>query len=293
VPLALLIVPPLALFVAWYILFGMHQSINVWLTTLLTRLVHPQGSFLTRAALKAAAFAVGGILWIVNQVDHAISKAASHGSAAVAHWFHGLTAWITHVAAAAEQYAVDVEHAIGRIVHHTIPHAIHVATVPIWRGIDHLERDLHHLQQRLTHFARGIDRLLTHRVLPALRHLEHVADVTIPRALGRIRTRVGQLEHDLTHPSKAWVKRLARAMWAAALLGLLIRALARRFPWLFCRKVKTVGGRICGLDSDLLNALLLDTLIISGTISVVAMAEELQRLEPAALAIIRAGIDEI
>jgi hypothetical protein len=284
---------PLALVLAWCVLFGMHRSINDWLVPLLTRLAHPQGSFLTRAALKVLGQAAGGVLWIVNQVDHAITKAASHASAALAHALHGLAVWFTQLFHSAEAFALDVEHAIVRIVHNTIPHAIHVATVPIWRGIDHLERDLHHLQQRLTHFARGIDRLLTHRVLPALRHLEHAIAVTIPRELGRIRTRVGQLEHDLTHPSKAWVKRLARALWAAALLGLLLRTLARRFPWLFCRKVKTVGGRICGLDSDLLNALLLDTLIISGTISVVAMAEELQRLEPAALAIIRAGIDEI
>lgn len=292
-PAALILVPPLALIVAWYVLFGMHRTSNDWLVTLLTRLAHPQGSFLTRAAMKPLSLAAGGVLWVVNQVDHAISKAASHASAAVAHWLHGLASWFTHVFNAAEAFALDVEHAFTRLVHNTIPHAIHVATVPLWRGIDHLERDLHHLQQRLTHFARGIDRLLTHRVLPALRHLEHAIAVTIPRELGRIRTRVGQLEHDLTHPSKAWLKRLARAMWAAALLGLLIRTLARRFPWLFCRKVKTVGGRVCGLDSDLLNALLLDTLIISGTISVVAMAKELQALEPAALAIIRAGIDEL
>jgi hypothetical protein len=293
VPLVLVLGPPLALIVAWFLLFGMHRTINDWLTSQLTALLHPHGNVLTRAALKPLALAASGILWIVNQVDHAVSKAASHASAAVAHWLHGLTSWFTHVFSAAEAFAVDVEHAFGRLVHHTIPHAIHVATVPIWRGIDHLERDLHHLAQRLTHFARGIDRLLTHRVLPALRHLEHAVDVTLPRALGRIRTRVGQLEHDLTHPSRAWLKRLARSLWAVALFGLVIRTLARRFPWLFCRKVKTVGGRVCGLDADLLNALLLDTLIISGTISVVAMAKELQAIEPAALAIIRAGIDEL
>jgi hypothetical protein len=293
VPLVAIPVVGFALLVAWFLLFGMHRTTNDWLTPLLTGLAHPHGSFLTRAALKPFSLAAGGVLWLVNRVDHFVSKAASHASAAVAHWLHGLAGWVTHVFSAAEAFALDVEHAFTRLVHHTIPHAIHVATVPLWRGIDHLERDLHHLQQRLTHFARGIDRLLTHRVLPALRHLEHAIAVTIPRELGRIRTRVGQLEHDLTHPSKAWIKRLARAMWAAALLGLLIRTLARRFPWLFCRKVKTVGGRICGLDADLLNALLLDTLVISGTISVVAMAKELQALEPAALAIMRAGIDEL
>jgi hypothetical protein len=243
--------------------------------------------------MKPLSLAAGGVLWIVNQVDHAISKAASHASAAVAHWFHGIASWITHVFSAAESFALDVEHAIGRIVHHAIPHAIHVATVPIWRGIDHLERDLHHLTQRLAHFARGIDRLLTHRVLPAIRHLEHAVDVTIPRALGRIRTRVGTLEHDLAHPSRAWLKRLARSMWAVALFGLLIRTLAKRFPWLFCRKVKTVGNRLCGLDQDLLNSLLLDTILISGTISVVEFAKDLQAVESAAVDLMAGFIREL
>jgi hypothetical protein len=86
---------------------------------------------------------------------------------------------------------------------------------------------------------------------------------------------------------------MARTMWAVALFGLVIRTLARRFPWLFCRKTANVGRRVCGLDTDLLSALLLDTLIIGGTISVVQMAKELQAIEGAALAIIRDGIDEL
>src|SRR5205814_6090636 len=107
----------------------------------------------------------------------------------------------------------------------------------LWRGIDHLERDFHHLRERLRAFQRGIDTLIAHRILPAIRAAERAIAVTIPRELGRIRHRVGTLEDRLTHPSRAWLKRIARAMWGVALLGLVVRVLARRFPWLFCRQV--------------------------------------------------------
>ena len=104
---------------------------------------------------------------------------------------------------------------------------------------------------------------------------------------------VGTLEHELAHPSRAWLKRLARSMWAVALFGLLVRFLVRRFPWLFCRKVSSVGKRLCGLDQDLLNALLLDTVIISGSISVVEFARDLEAVEGVAVSLMRGFIREL
>jgi hypothetical protein len=283
----------MALIVAWYILFGLHRSINDWLVPFLTGLAHPHGSILTRAALKLPGLAAAGTLWLVNRVDHALTKAASHVSAPVAHWLHSLAAWVTHLFWTAEQFAGDVAHGFERLVEHTIPREIRAATRPLWRGIDHLEGDLARLAGRLHAFQRGIDRLIAHRILPAIRAAEHAITVTIPRELGRVRSRVGSLEDRLTHPSRAWLKRIARSMWGVALFGLLIRTLARRFPWLFCRKVSGVGRRLCGLDQDLLNALLLDTVLIAGTISVVEFAEDLQKIEGAAVELMSGFIREL
>jgi hypothetical protein len=293
VPLVLVPLVGFGLLLAWIVLFGMHRTTNDWLVTLLTRLAHPQGSFITRAALKVVSLAAGGVLWIVNQVDHAVSKAASHASAAVAHWFHGIAAWLTHVFTAAEDFALDVAHGFERLVEHTIPREIRAATRPLWRGIDALEHDLSRLIARLRAFERGIDRLITTRILPAIRAAEHAIAVTIPRELGHIRSRVGQLEHDLTHPSRAWLKRLAASLWGVALFGLLIRTLARRFPWLFCRKVSGVGRRLCGLDQGLLDSLLMDTVLIAGTISVVEFAKDLQAIEKPAVDLMAGFIREL
>lgn len=277
-PIALVAVVGFGLILAWLVLFGMHRSINDWLLPWLTSLAHPHGSFLTRTALKAATYIGGGVLWILNRVDHAITKAASHSTAAVAHWFHGIASWITHVFSAAETFAVDVEHAIGRIVHHAIPHAIHVATVPLWRGIDHLERDFHHLRERLRAFQRGIDTLIAHRILPAIRHLEHAVAVTIPRDIGRLRHRVREVETQLSKPSRAWLRRLALLLWAAGLFGLVVRTLARRFPWLFCRNTKSFGNNLCRINPNLLGSLFADAIILSGTYSLVAFATEIVKV---------------
>lgn len=280
------------LLVTWFVIYGMHRGNQDWLLPLLNALAHPQGSFLKRIVLKPVSLAAAAISWIVSHVDHALSVAASHTIAPVAHWIHGIAAWISHVFWTAEHFAEATAHAFERLTAQTIPRAIHKAVAPVAHTARLGLREADLVAHRLRVYARGIDRLLHNRVLPGLRAVERAIDITIPRALGRIRTRVGTLEHDLTHPSRAWLKRLARSMWAVALFGLLIRTLARRFPWLFCRKVKSVGNRVCGLDTDLLNTLLLDTLLISGTVSIVQVARELQTIEGAAVGLLRDFIDE-
>jgi hypothetical protein len=279
VVLPLIPVVGFGLLLAFLVLFGMHRTNQDWLVPLLRQLAHPQGSFLKRAVLKPLALVAAGIANIVQNVDHSISLAASHATAGVAHWLDGLASWVIRSYVVAGNFSAEVAHGFERLVTHTIPREIHSATRPLWRGIDHLERDFTQLRDRLRAFAKGIDTLIAHRILPAIRHLEHAIAVTIPRELGRIRSRVGSLEDRVTHPSRAWLKRIARSMWAVALLGLLVRTLAKRFPWLFCRKTKVVGNRLCGLDQDLLNALLLDTVLIGGSISIVEFAREMQSIE--------------
>jgi hypothetical protein len=263
VPLVLVPLVGFALLLAWLVLFGMHRSINDWLLPWLTSLAHPHGSFLTRAAVKAAAFVGGGVLWILNRVDHFITKAASHSTAAVAHWFHGIASWITHVFSAAETFAEDVAHGFERLVAHTIPHEIRAATRPLWRGIDHLERDFHHLRERLRAFERGIDRLIAHRILPAIRHAERAIAVTIPRELGRIRARERAAERAIRHPSRAWIKGIWRAGWVLVGAGLMVRFLTRRFPYLFCRNSTNALKAVCGMDTSLLTALLAGTVALN------------------------------
>jgi hypothetical protein len=293
VPVVLVPLVGFAFLITFVVLYGMERGNNQWLVPLVNALKHPQGSFLKQTALKIAGAALAAVSFIVRYTTHYLSIAASHSIGAVAHWIHGLASWIEHVGAAAGDFAVSVEHAIGRIVHNEIPAAIHHATVPIWRGIDHLEHDAARLAARLKAFQVGIDRIISRRILPAIRAAEHAIAVTIPHELGRIRAKERALERDITHPSRAWVKRIWRAGWILVGAGLMLKFLTRKFPWLFCRNTTAAAKAVCGMDSLLLDALLLETVALTGAISVVNFAKALQAVEGEAVHVMSLGIKEL
>jgi hypothetical protein len=184
-------------------------------------------------------------------------------------------------------------YSVERLATVVLPRELHRVTRPISRKASKALAGALAAGLAVRHLRHYVERLYTHTIRPAIRHAEHAIDVTIPRDLGRIRSRIRDAERSITHPSTRWLRRTAAAMWGAALLGLMVRTLARRFPWLFCRKVKNVGGRICGLDPGLLESLLLDTVLITGTVSVVAFARELQAIEGEAVSLLGAFIDEL
>jgi hypothetical protein len=275
------------------LLFSLHRSINAWLLPMLTRLAHPQGNFLTRAALWPLAKAAEGVASVVNYVDHRISVSAAHTMAPVAAWFSGIAAWLTTIAYTAGNFAHDVEYGVVRLTTVVLPREIGQATRPIRRRLTRAEKRLVAVGGSIIALRHWINGQLHHHVYPELKHLLHQTTVALPRAIGRVGHRVGELEHELTHPTTKWLRRIAARMWLVALFGLLVRTLARKFPWLFCRKVKSVGNRLCGLDQDLLNALLLDTVIIGGSISVAEFAKDLQAIEGAAVNLMSGFIREL
>ena len=283
----------LAALFAFAAVYGMERANRNWLEPLVVALSHPQGSFFKRTALKAAGLLLGGLSFVLRYVTHHLSVAASHGIAPVTAWVSGLAAWVTTLATTAGNFTGSVAYGFERLTTHTIPREVHRAVAPVFHGIDALQKAEHLAEQRLRVFARGIDRLVRNDVLPKIRAAEHAIAVTIPADLAGVRRRVGGLAHDLEHPRRAWLRRIATSMWGLALFGLLVKFLARRFPWLFCRKVKSVGNRLCSLDQDLLNSLLTDTLLIGGTISLIAFAEELQRAEGEILGYVERFVDEL
>jgi hypothetical protein len=273
--------------------YGMERANRAWLVPTAAALAHSQGSFIKRVALKTLGYLLSGISFVVRYVTHHLSVAASHAIAPVTAWVAGLAHWLTVVMTTAADFAGTTAYAIERLATHTIPHEAHKVRVELKHGIDRLARLEAEAQAKLRAYARGIDRLVTHNVLPKVRAAEHAIAVTIPRDIAGVRHRVGGLAHDLEHPRKAWLRRVATSMWGLAIFGLLVKFLARRFPWLFCRKVKSVGNRLCSLDQDLLNSLLTDTLLIGGTISLIAFAEELQRAEGEILGYVERFVDEL
>jgi hypothetical protein len=78
------------------------------------------------------------------------------------------------------------------------------------------------------------------------------------------------------------LRNLERSIAGVSALALVGTALARLgLNWIRCRRVGRVGKAVCGMDSQLLGALLADATLIIGTISIVELTRGTQRLMPA------------
>lgn len=255
-PLVLVAIP-LSFILVWIVLFGMHQGSNSWLTPLVRSLIHPHGSFLTRVALKAAGRLLQGAVWVITEVQHAISAAAAHGMYPVAHWFRGHAHRETAIQTTNADFADTVARTIEAMVHYSIPHAINAKTIPLHRGIDANAHDLHRLRSRLAKLALGIDTLLGARLLLRVHHVEHATTQTLPRAIARDRVRIRGLERARAK-AQAGEKRVA---WAGAFAGAaaLVWFVLKKWDlrWLRCTKVTRVGKLLCGMNSSLFDALFL------------------------------------
>lgn len=189
-----------------------------------------------------------------------VSRLAGASIRALADWFGHLERLVADAAHGVSSLAETVADAFEHAFTTTIPHMIRTAV----RHEGHLRRIA---DEQLRRYARGIDRLLRDHVLPRLRAAERAITVTIPRELGRIRARekaiAGRIPRGLTRR----LTRLERITAAAALAGVVVKVLARRFPWLFCRRTKLVGNRVCGMDADYLNSILATALLVSSVVS--------------------------
>jgi hypothetical protein len=122
-----------------------------------------------------------------------------------------------------------------------------------------------------------------HPYLAQLRWLRahfHALTVAIPRAL--------PIPQAPTIPNiwkrlRALEKKLAVPIGIAAVATALARL---GVGWLRCNNVRKVGRSMCGLDTNLLDSLLLDALAIFSVVSVVEFAKELQAIEGEAVGIL-------
>lgn len=117
--------------------------------------------------------------------------------------------------------------------------------------------------------------------------LEHTTDArldrleaTVPAAVPRIGSRTGG--RDLVarrEIDRLWkrVRRLDKRILGAGAAALTWASIARlRLGWLRCGNVGKFGRAVCRMDSRLLDALLFESLLISGSLSIVEFAKELQ-----------------
>jgi hypothetical protein len=250
--------------------FGMHFTAPYWLSSWINAMLHPHGNIFTRVALYPVTKLAQGAAWLYNQVAHALSVAASHSLWHVGTWLNGHATRETHV----QKTNADFNTAVAEAFEHgfgvAVPRKIEAKTRPLHRGIDHNANDLRKLRARLAKLALGIDTLLGAHLLLRTKHVEHATDVTIPRSIGGVRQRVKVLERELSNPARRFVVRVWRRGWILVGAGLMVKFLAKKFPYLFCRGTTDfLRGRpgqypgICGIDPGLLAALLTGAIAIN------------------------------
>lgn len=130
-----------------------------------------------------------------------------------------------------------------------------------------LTRQLEHVIAREAHVAKA-------KAQAVERAIALPAPISIPRTLPKVGTIEREADAALTR-----IRDFARRFGPAALLGTLAFALGRLgITWARCSNVSKVGKRACGMNPDLLDSLLADTLLIAGTVSLVEFAEGMQTL---------------
>ena len=101
------------------------------------------------------------------------------------------------------------------------------------------------------------------------------ADVVLPGDLSGLRGRVREAEDEI---GRLWdrVRGLAVPSVAAVGVAAIASVLARLgLGWARCSNVGKVGRNVCGMDNSLLEALLADSLLVLGTVSLVEFAHEM------------------
>lgn len=263
------------------------QTFTMWLRPLNDYIHRPQHGLFKKAVKVLATPLVISAQQLEHEVRSVMSRWAVGHLPVLARWFSGLTAaalaWNAEIAHVAD----DVADALSVLRHHTIPRLIRHAIRPVDRlahrgfakavaalafghylerrflhGIDRLQTRLEHLIARRIH---GIDRLIREHVIPRIRALERAITVALPRRLLRAERRLSRLE---------------KALGLAALTGVVLRVLARRFPWLFCRTWTRLGRRICGVNPSYIDdvfGLLLTAEVIANLPTLVRVMQSVTR----------------
>jgi hypothetical protein len=218
-------------------------------------------------------------------VFHALGWAALKSQHAWNYCANQAAASLRHIAREVEHLSTSLYHATGQLVTVVLPrwerhalrlagHATHVAIVAVRRQI----------AVRLAlvrHELRAVEAHAAH----ALHRAEHALDWSAGR--------VGRLDRRLESQAKR-LEGLRKHFGAVAFAGLVAAALTKLgLGWLRCSNTKRTAKAVCGMDTDLLDGLLLGATLIVGTISVVEFAEELQAIEHEAIGIIHGFIREV
>lgn len=273
--MAALLIPGLVFFGA-LVLVALNQTLMIWSRS------QTEGQSGAWQAILGALTGKAYVSAITKLVRGPVSRWALVQLNPVARWFVGLNAVLVAHSQAVADAETAVAGAFERMRHVVIPRAVGAKVAPVNARAKAAKHAADHAASRAAHANTAVAGLRGN-VVPRVKKAEHSIAVTLPGEIARVRDDARKARSEVEHPKHSLLKRWAGLLWAAGLAGLFVKALAKRFPWLFCRKVKTVGSRLCGLDDSLLQGLLDATLVIAGTLSIVEFVRDAQGVEAAAI----------
>src|SRR2546430_12045502 len=113
------------------IVLGLHQTINMWLRSLVDALQHPTGGIVTRVVASPLALLATGIRYVVNQVDSKLSHFANASLPMVTGLLASMAVLIKETYRAYTAVATDWTDALLHLRHRTIPREIAKKVTPV------------------------------------------------------------------------------------------------------------------------------------------------------------------
>ena len=249
----------------------------------LIALTTPFGTF------RPLGFAADAIDKVDHGIRHALGVAIENTQAAwntALHRTAEAVHWIGHEIAA---LAHDTAQAVEGVTVTQVTNVYRKVNPALARKVGALAAAVAVLERRLTHVVARE----AHTATAKATAVEHAIALPGTDALPKVIPRVKELEQEAEAALKR-AREFARRFGPAALLGTIAFALGKLgITWARCSNVNKVGKRACGMNPDLLESLLADTLLVAGTISVVEFAKELLAIETEVVAGLRAFVREI
>ena len=258
------------------------------------------GGFL--AALKAQ-FTLGGnslVRYFTTLANFVVSRVGHTYVVHVTRFFTGLNLLIRESSKAQADVAVETANAVERITGHVIPREIHKSVAPVRATA----RAAHREATRAEAHAKSVGTALDHykaRTNPQIRHATHAVDVTLPHDIAGLRARNKALEKarakdasaidDLEHGAAKtweWINSHPLSAVTGLFAGAVAVALARLgYGFLRCRSWRNLGRSLTCNDANVLADLLLAATLVVGTMSLVELAKEEQKIVGEAAKIVR------
>lgn len=259
----------LALFLAFLVAYGLLQVYRSTLGAILRGLADELDGIAVNLGFHTVHLfgpVSDALRYVDRKIDHGLALAVGATERSATWLFETAAHQLEQLGDAIGGLAYDVEAALAHTVTVAVPNAVYAAQHGLGRQLSQLRAE-----------AAVAARAGT----AAVHHLEAV--------LGE---RIGRVERGASR-TLGRVIRAERSLAGAGAVVLVTAALARAgLGWVRCRNVGRVARRVCGMDYDLLESLLADTLLVVGTVSLVALAEELLAVEDELAGLVMHGFRE-